>query len=1448
MYSTALSLRSKDSICYRRHFCVSGDFRFAEAGCCGRICSRAGYCCSSVYGNSRFIYSLWLKQAALIRWTPVRITGYHDTGRLGAVWRTQQCCGFRRIGRGIRASNELYQDFSGLEDEIEDNVGIHDDFKRLCAVKKSRMEFSGENFRGRYKKELGSSRNHLEEFYQDFSGLRDDVEDNVGIYENLKHLSAEKKDKIEFRLENFGGRRKEEMDSSRKNLRSSDQATSSFASSLNESESSKLGHGRERSKSSRYYRLSDQKAEKTDWRSENSSSSWTRFHESEEKSHSVADASNSEKRKKDEQRTDHRLTGIRESKQDLEKVSTTSILQERNSKETNSQSRKILSSIKEEASSADLHEELQRQRIEIEQLRKDYQELLRTTKKEEIDVTRASSSNVGYTKVEDKEERSSLELILLEEFRRQRFEMEQLNANYRKLMSAIKTEKSTQDSSYFIKGRNETVSQKNENTSTSASYLNQEDVKHNTNTVQEEHKIRSTDLDERSQHIAERTDIQSSRVETDSQSRKNVRKENTSVAVSSVGEQITEVRSDVERSSKTQNRVEILLKDREEVSASERHLINVEREKTIRDTSTSASFLNQEDVKHNTNIVQEEHKIRSTDLNERSQHIAERTDIQSSRVETDSESRKNVQKENTSLAVSSVDEQITEVRSDVERSSTTQNRVEILLKDREEVSSSVQHLIKVEREKKIRDDHQVILELNIREESQGQHIVPDVIITGTGSVSGPRADLEQTTISTSGMEERRQTTLARDSETIKDQRVIVSDSRLSYEKKSVDEDSSPQLILETKGRQKSKIKLEARSSSSENEESYSNSMKKSERQEGRQTTPERGSEYIKDQRAVVSDSQVTYEKKSEDEDYSSHLVLESKGRQRSKLKLEACSSSLENEENYSTSYSIVPVMDKMKQKLFPQDEPSSASSSSSEIMIEDSQPSSLYMEGSQPSSVCVEESQPSYINIEEIQPPSVHMGETQPSSSLMEKVQSSSFRIEESQSSSSCMKETQMPSDTDQTQPSSFIVETSSEGEIEESKLSISKFDKNQPSSSQSQPSASTAPFEVLKEESQPLTLASHSQPFIVGVSTPAVDKTQSSLLPIEKSQVEQLLSEPPTAKISSDSQSQSSPDQSQTSSDRVSSESTTEESQLLHFPKAEIQSSHVLQSQTSSGRAASESPTEESQLPHWPKAEIQSSHVQSQTSSDRVSSEYLSEKGQLKNSQLPTSETSPLTKRSGKSLWSLVADVFRVRWRTPTDSQKSTVMSLTKSSPNESVSSEAWYSGHELEHEEEERRTATLESEPSKATADEQPGQSISGSSSSGTGRENESDKRKLLKKNKPVKREEVEEATADDQLVLTKPDFQSELLVPGPSSSGIDRDNETERRRPLRRIKQVKKEEVEEWEDAYRIETEQRKIDEFFMREALVEAKKAGDMWEVPVGAVLVQDGKIIARGSNL
>lgn len=41
--------------------------------------------------------------------------------------------------------------------------------------------------------------------------------------------------------------------------------------------------------------------------------------------------------------------------------------------------------------------------------------------------------------------------------------------------------------------------------------------------------------------------------------------------------------------------------------------------------------------------------------------------------------------------------------------------------------------------------------------------------------------------------------------------------------------------------------------------------------------------------------------------------------------------------------------------------------------------------------------------------------------------------------------------------------------------------------------------------------------------------------------------------------------------------------------------------------------------------------------------------------------------------------------------------------------------------------------------------------------------------------------------------------------------------------------------------------KTDEKYMKEAIKEAKKAGKLMEVPIGCVIVRDGKVIARGYN-
>ncbi|MBE5931065.1 MAG: nucleoside deaminase [Lachnospiraceae bacterium] len=76
---------------------------------------------------------------------------------------------------------------------------------------------------------------------------------------------------------------------------------------------------------------------------------------------------------------------------------------------------------------------------------------------------------------------------------------------------------------------------------------------------------------------------------------------------------------------------------------------------------------------------------------------------------------------------------------------------------------------------------------------------------------------------------------------------------------------------------------------------------------------------------------------------------------------------------------------------------------------------------------------------------------------------------------------------------------------------------------------------------------------------------------------------------------------------------------------------------------------------------------------------------------------------------------------------------------------------------------------------------------------------------------------------------------------------DKEAKERAYLRRIK-VKREK-EEKEAAVRLEQQRAKEagDVRFMKEALRQAKKAAKLSEVPIGCVLVKDGKIVARGYN-
>lgn len=76
---------------------------------------------------------------------------------------------------------------------------------------------------------------------------------------------------------------------------------------------------------------------------------------------------------------------------------------------------------------------------------------------------------------------------------------------------------------------------------------------------------------------------------------------------------------------------------------------------------------------------------------------------------------------------------------------------------------------------------------------------------------------------------------------------------------------------------------------------------------------------------------------------------------------------------------------------------------------------------------------------------------------------------------------------------------------------------------------------------------------------------------------------------------------------------------------------------------------------------------------------------------------------------------------------------------------------------------------------------------------------------------------------------------------------DRAAKERAYLRRMEAKQKAEEEKQKKEAEALAKKRKIDEGYMREALKLAKKAAALGEVPIGCVLVHDGKIIARGYN-
>ncbi|KAJ6772080.1 CYTOSINE DEAMINASE FAMILY MEMBER [Salix koriyanagi] len=290
---------------------------------------------------------------------------------------------------------------------------------------------------------------------------------------------------------------------------------------------------------------------------------------------------------------------------------------------------------------------------------------------------------------------------------------------------------------------------------------------------------------------------------------------------------------------------------------------------------------------------------------------------------------------------------------------------------------------------------------------------------------------------------------------------------------------------------------------------------------------------------------------------------------------------------------------------------------------------------------------------------------------------------------------------------------------------------------------------------------------------------------------------------------------------------------------------------------------------------------------------------------EAPAGSTAIKSMRTGRSMWNIISNIVRLRWGSHAETPKSTQRSGEKSLSNDSAASESWFSGHEPDENSDEnlkrerkgmakeaasshQLRLTETSSPDEVKASDTFGlkniiRSLEGDTSSPSIALKIGSTTKAISspseeenlgwsrdwKNSQVATSSME--VGESSLVLLPPSSISGPIVEeslGTAKNNISVSCSMERpdseklnevsgsegkgaelkQRKLQRNEQVGRDIFNEWEEAYLRESEQRKIDEMFMREALLDAKKAANSWEVPVGAVLVHHGKIIARGYNL
>lgn len=308
------------------------------------------------------------------------------------------------------------------------------------------------------------------------------------------------------------------------------------------------------------------------------------------------------------------------------------------------------------------------------------------------------------------------------------------------------------------------------------------------------------------------------------------------------------------------------------------------------------------------------------------------------------------------------------------------------------------------------------------------------------------------------------------------------------------------------------------------------------------------------------------------------------------------------------------------------------------------------------------------------------------------------------------------------------------------------------------------------------------------------------------------------------------------------------------------------------------------------------------------VTDSSVQQTSQAEGPQETTTTGDVIVKRTGRSLWGIIADVIRLRWVSHAESANLVTRSGGRSSSNKSASSETWFSGREHEENNDENTKREKRSMPPEVlpsdlklcgkTSIERQGEasdtmgskdkfsyleadnlssltvseigSVSKGISLASGNENlgfNEDTKGLRGTHSSI--EEVGLPLASPSRGISRPPIVEEFSETGVTAasgnasmdqrkelvsarlteiSGTKRKDGELKQRKLQRKEQIPRDRFDEWEEAYKLESEQRRIDEMFMREALLEAKKAAASWEVPVGAVLVQHGKIIGRGCNL